>query len=165
MSLQPQTSTRVSNFFAPVQNVLTSGILKLVTTYRNDITKACAKYALCYCIQKQVIAECGKLQITTDHCIAYGCEAAWAGYYHGADSIAGTLAKYACVNFCYNQIARAAQFVGLDYPDSIKSNFRLSFVAGLVVPLLVRQAISSSIDYFIHTSDENENDYDALSSA
>lgn len=144
--------------FSPLHKLIGYCVAKICSIDRHDIAKACIKHALYYSLEKKIIAEYGAFQIDTNHCIDYGCEAAWSGYYHGIDSVPGTLIKYACIEMAYNQLCSSASLIGIDYPQALKRNAHIHTIIQLLIPLVIRHAIAYSIDYVLaHTQDESEN--------
>lgn len=157
-------SLRFFSIINPIQQFISNCVLKTCLISREEIAKACTKCALYYCLEKKIFVQYDAFQLNSNHLIDYGCEAAWAGFFRGIDTVPGALIKYACVDVCYRQICNLAYQTHLDYPQSLKRNGLIYAAIQTSMPLIGKHCIGRFIDYLM-SSDHHEwqdADYHAL---
>lgn len=113
-------------------------------------------------VSSKTLAHYGAYRVTSNHCIDYGCEAAWAGFYEGVDAIPGALVKYACVDACYHQLCKGAFFCGIEYPVTLKKHALLYTITRAVMPLFIKSCIANVIDIFLNSSCNSDQENDQL---
>lgn len=153
---QESISTRCAALINPIQRFAFEYLLKACLFTRADISKEFTKLVLPYLVNKKIFAHCGSYQITSDHLIAYGCEAAWAGYYDGIDMIPQSLLRYALVDVCYLQMQHGAHYCGFDYPHSIKQHYTVYNLMRVLLPLFCKRCIGSVLDACIENGNHDE---------
>lgn len=140
----PNRFTAIIN---PIQHFIFDQAIKLCSINRKDIAKECTRFILPYLITKQIFATINSYQLTSDHVIDYGCEAAWAGYYEGVETIPGALMRYAFIDACYCQLKIGACYYNLDFPQSFKKHAMLCNLSRVLMPLLVKRCIGLCLDH------------------
>jgi hypothetical protein len=128
---------------APIQKIFFERILKICLFSRKDIAKECAKLILPILIQTHKYSF---YHVSGDQCVDYGCEAVWAGYYDGIDTIPGALLKYGCIDACYYQLCSCAQFFQCDYPYELKQHSWAYALTRILVPMFIKRCIGTIID-------------------
>jgi hypothetical protein len=156
LSLSNQAACVQKNIVTSIKTTIYEQILKLLLIQPKDIIKECVKITL------PMIVFLKNWPINS-YCIDYGFEALWAGYHEDIGAIPGTLIKYACTDFCYQQLYTCGQLYKFDYPSKLKEHAFLYSIARVSTPLFIKHWIRQIIDTILNQFLKNdEQEYDQM---